>query len=173
MIAVLRMGHRPQRDKRITTHVCLVARALGADGVFLWRKDVKIKETVENVVKSWGGEFFMRFKSYKTVLREWDGVIVHLTMYGEKLDKINEIRRKTRDKDLLVVVGAEKVPRLVYEKADYNISIGSQPHSEVAALAVFLDRFFEGKTLYRKFDDAVLRIEPSAAGKIVREKDFK
>ncbi|HEC95703.1 MAG TPA: tRNA (cytidine(56)-2'-O)-methyltransferase, partial [Euryarchaeota archaeon] len=59
MIAVLRIGHRPQRDKRITTHVCLVARAFGADGIFIWREDKKIKETLDDVVKAWGGDFFV------------------------------------------------------------------------------------------------------------------
>ncbi|TFG70124.1 MAG: tRNA (cytidine(56)-2'-O)-methyltransferase, partial [Methanomassiliicoccus sp.] len=30
MIVVLRLGHRPERDQRVTTHVALTARALGA-----------------------------------------------------------------------------------------------------------------------------------------------
>lgn len=171
LIAVLRIGHRPQRDKRITTHVCLVARAFGADGIFVWRKDEKIKENLDKLVKAWGGDFFVDFKNYKKVLNEWKGMIVHLTMYGEKIDKIGEIRNKS--KDILIVVGAEKVPPEVYEKANYNISVGSQPHSEVAALAVFLDRLFEGKNLYKKFEDAEMEIVPSPKGKTVIEKGFK
>jgi tRNA (cytidine56-2'-O)-methyltransferase len=38
-ITVLRLGHRPQRDMRVTTHVALVARAFGADAVILTVKD--------------------------------------------------------------------------------------------------------------------------------------
>ncbi|HJW97957.1 MAG TPA: tRNA (cytidine(56)-2'-O)-methyltransferase, partial [Candidatus Bathyarchaeia archaeon] len=34
-IVVLRWGHRPQRDARLTTHVALAARALGANGLVL------------------------------------------------------------------------------------------------------------------------------------------
>ncbi len=34
-INVLRLDHRQKRDARITTHVCLTARAFGADGVIL------------------------------------------------------------------------------------------------------------------------------------------
>ncbi|MCC6052717.1 MAG: tRNA (cytidine(56)-2'-O)-methyltransferase, partial [Desulfurococcaceae archaeon] len=34
-IYVLRYGHRPERDKRVTTHVALVARAFGASGFIL------------------------------------------------------------------------------------------------------------------------------------------
>src|SRR5437899_7656394 len=32
-IVVLRMGHRIQRDWRLTTNVCIPARAMGSDGV--------------------------------------------------------------------------------------------------------------------------------------------
>ena len=38
------------------------------------------------------------------------------------------------------MVGAEKVPREIYELADYNVAVGSQPHSEISALAIVLDR---------------------------------
>jgi tRNA (cytidine56-2'-O)-methyltransferase len=172
VIVVLRMGHRPQRDKRITTHVCLTARAFGADGVYLWRTDENVKKTIDDLGKIWGDNFFVECKHYQKVLNGWEGMIVHLTMYGEKIDKITEIREKSTNKDILIVVGAEKVPPEVYEAADYNISVGSQPHSEVAALAVFLDRLSGGKSLYKEFDNAVMRIVPSAKGKKIREKDL-
>ncbi len=161
------MGHRPQRDKRITTHVCLVARAFGADGVYLWREDEKIKKTIDDVTEAWGGDFFVRFKNYKRLLKEWKGLVVHLTMYGERMEKIEEIKKESENNDILVVVGAEKVPPEVYERADYNLSIGSQPHSEVAALALFLDRVLDESVLYRKFENAKMRIVPRAAGKKV------
>ena len=58
-IVVLRWGHRMQRDARLTTHVALTARALGASGFLLSDTiDEKIKETVEKVTRSWGGKFF-------------------------------------------------------------------------------------------------------------------
>lgn len=34
-IYILRLGHRPKRDRRVTTHVILVARAFGAKGVYI------------------------------------------------------------------------------------------------------------------------------------------
>ena len=37
-IVVLRLGHRLERDKRVTTHVGLVGRALGARGMLLAAK---------------------------------------------------------------------------------------------------------------------------------------
>ncbi|MEM3666990.1 MAG: tRNA (cytidine(56)-2'-O)-methyltransferase, partial [Candidatus Bathyarchaeia archaeon] len=49
-VVVLRWGHRPNRDVRLTTHVGLVARAFGASGLILSDiKDEKIKETIEKV----------------------------------------------------------------------------------------------------------------------------
>ncbi|MEM2794952.1 MAG: hypothetical protein QXY49_03760, partial [Thermofilaceae archaeon] len=76
---------------------------------------------------------------------------------------------KAYGKDILVVVGAEKVPADVYKLADFNVAIGNQPHSEVAALAVFLDRLYGGKELLKKFKGGRLVIIPSLRGKKVIE----
>ena len=46
MINVLRLGHRIGRDKRITTHVALVARAFGADKILIDTEDRKTEEIV-------------------------------------------------------------------------------------------------------------------------------
>jgi len=170
MIAVLRLGHRVGRDVRITTHICLAARALGAEKVFLsGEKDESVIKSIEGVVKRWGGEFEVEYrKDWRAVMKGWKGKTVHLTMYGEPLnDRVGLLRK---EKDLLVIVGAEKVPSEVYRNADFNISVSGQPHSEVAALAVFLDRFFEGKELEKRFSGAKLRIVPQAHGKLIEEK---
>jgi len=86
-------------------------------------------------------------------------------MYGLHVDDC--LSRVPRDRPVLVVVGSEKVPRVVYELADLNIAIGHQPHSEVAALAVFLDRLFGGEELRREFEGARLKIIPCEKGKKV------
>lgn len=171
-IYVLRYGHRPNRDKRITTHVLLVARAFGANGFILGDVvDEVIQRTYEKVVSAWGGHlhFEMGVNSEKYCI-EWKksgGLIVHLTMYGLPVDDVIEEIRKS-SADLLIVVGAMKVPRFFYEVADYNVAIGNQPHSEVAALAIFLDRLYQGKELYLKFDNAKIEIVPSPRGKVVK-----
>jgi tRNA (cytidine56-2'-O)-methyltransferase len=163
MITVLRMGHRPQRDKRITTHVCLVARAFGATSIIIDRPDEGLKETVHHMVEQWGGTFSIEFNSWRKVLKAWEGTIVHLTMYGLPVEeKISEIRDSG---PILIVVGAEKVPREVFDRADFNISVTSQPHSEVAALALFLDRYFQGTELQKDFGGS-LRIIPSEKNKL-------
>lgn len=163
-IAVLRLGHRPQRDKRITTHVALVARAFGAGSIIVAENDPELGRTVGDVVDKFGGEFSVQIGvNWKKFIRQWSGPVVHLTMYGERLEKaINNIPRD----DILVVVGAEKVPSDVYKLADFNISVGNQPHSEVAALAIFLDRLTEAIWAKSRFEGR-RRIIPSKKGKIV------
>ena len=172
-IYVLRIGHRIERDKRISTHVGLVARAFGAKGIFLVNVEDKVKKKIESVTKSWGGPFDVVTidGGWNKFIIDWKavgGVVIHLTMYGVPVDeRIGEIRRNNERK--LVVVGAEKVPRKLYQMSDYNISITNQPHSEVAALAIFLDRFYMGKEISLKFSDAKLRIIPSERGKRIIE----
>ena len=171
-VYVLRLGHRPARDKRVTTHVCLVARAFGADGVVLADViDETIKKTMGKVINSWGGKYFNLIMgiNHKKYIKEWKkkgGIVIHLTMYGVNIDEVIEDIRRI-NKDMLIVVGAEKVPRDIYELADFNIAVGHQPHSEVAALAIFLDRLFEGKELMLEFKDAKLKIIPQRRGKKV------
>lgn len=165
MITVLRLGHRPGRDRRVTTHVALVARAFGADAVLVAERDEKVEETVRDVVRRFGGDFRIQTGvPWKRVLGEFSGYRVHLTMYGLPIDDaMSEI---PRNQDLLVVVGAEKVPGEVYEMVDINVAVGNQPHSEVAALAIFLDRYFGGEELRKKFRGR-WRIIPQRRGKKV------
>lgn len=168
MITVLRIGHRISRDKRITTHVALAARAFGADNILIDTIDRKIEESIKSTCARFGGDFKIETGvDKKNVIKNWGGLIVHLTMYGDELDlSLDKINRK---KDLLIIVGAEKVPPYIYEKADFNISVGNQPHSEVAALAIFLDRYNKGNWSKKKFDGK-LQILPSNKGKKVKSK---
>jgi len=172
-ICILRIGHRPERDQRVTTHVGLCARALGASGMYLSGTDSSIKRSVEDVVERWGGHFFLEDGvSWRSCIKQWKedgGMVVHLTMYGERMtETIDEIREG--HKDLLVIVGAEKVPGEIYGLADYNVSVTTQPHSEISSLAIFLDRYTEGSGLNRDYPDARIRIEPSKLGKRTIEK---
>ena len=70
---------------------------------------------------------------------------------------------------LMIVVGAEKVPPEIYQLADWNIAVGSQPHSEVAAVAITMDRIADVEPLEKKFPGAELKIVPSEKGKRVIE----
>ncbi len=96
------------------------------------------------------------------------GRVAHLTVYGLPVEKVAPRLRKARK--LLVVVGGEKVPPEVYQSADWNVAVTGQPHSEVAALAIALDRVFKGRELEKKFTRAKLRVVPQECGKkVVRQ----
>ena len=170
-IVVLRMGHRLERDKRVTTHVGLVARAFGADGIIISNtKDTGIEASINKVVKTWGGEFFIRSgEPWKKAVEKWrdaGGLVIHLTMYGMPFE---DVLHKVKDKDLLVVVGAEKMPGDIFRVADLNVAVGNQPHSEVAALAIFLDRAFGGSELKKEFKNGKLKIIPTEKWKKVEK----
>jgi len=165
VVWVLRLGHRRGRDPRLTTHVALTARALGCDGIILsGEKDDSAIENINEVVKNWGNHFEVKYeKNWKNVINNWKGKTVHLTMYGLPIqDKIGDIKKS---KNILVVVGSEKVPSEVYQLVDFNIAITNQPHSEVGSMAVFLDKLFEGKELEKKFKKARIKIIPQERGK--------
>jgi tRNA (cytidine56-2'-O)-methyltransferase len=168
-ISVLRIGHRLVRDDRVTTHAALVARAFGADTIYMTGVDQSVSDTVASVSKRWGGKFKVEvIQDWKSLAKAWKkegGKVAHLTMYGVNIDDITERLRK--ESKVLVIIGAQKVPQEVFELADYNIAISNQPHSEIAALAIFLDRTFRGKQFKKTFADAKLKIAPTEKGKNV------
>ncbi|HDO19707.1 MAG TPA: TIGR00295 family protein [Thermoplasmatales archaeon] len=165
MIVVLRIGHRIERDKRVTTHVALVARAFGANGIYIDTRDIELEKRIESVSKRFGGDFWIKTGTeWKKLVKEWHGKIIHLTMYGRPVSEvIHEIRQY---KDIMIVVGSEKVPRAIFDVADYNVAIGNQPHSEVAALALFLDRYTSGTWENKRFD-GIIEVIPMEKGKKV------
>ena len=157
---ILRIGHRPERDKRITTHVALTARAFGASKIYVSNPDSRVVNSVEEVVDKFGGDFsIISTSNPKKIVQSSDLLIVHLTMFGLPIDeKVEEIIKI--NKDILFVVGAEKVPPWVFELADFNISIGNQPHSEVAALAIAMNNL--NSQCYNTEFKGKLSVVPSA-----------
>lgn len=172
-VAVCRLSHRPGRDDRMTTHVGLTARALGADRVIFPSNATGPAETVEDITDRFGGHFEVELNgSPKALVRNWEGSVAHLTMYGLPVQDVEaELREAHGSEPLLVVVGGEKVPFEVYEHADYNVAVTNQPHSEIAGLAVLLDRLFEGAELDREWADADRVVVPQATGKRVVDPD--
>lgn len=173
-VAVLRLGHRLVRDDRITTHAALVSRALGCRKIFMTDVDDEIKKTVKKVNERWGGDKEFKLEivdNWKKTIKEWkedNGCIIHLTMYGARInEKIMDIKKNATTQKILVIIGAEKVPKEIYFLSDYNIAIGNQPHSEIAALAIFLDRIFSGAQFDKSFVDESMKIIPSEKGKNV------
>lgn len=174
-VSVLRIGHRVVRDDRVTTHAALVARAFGADVIYMTDADNSIVKSIEKVCDRWGKkdfriEIITNWRKLIDNHKQQGTKIIHLTMYGINVDEcIDEINQKKEN--LLVVISAEKAPKDIYFNADYNIAIGNQPHSEISALALFLDRIFNGLQLKQTFNDAKVKIIPMAKGKRVIKKD--
>ena len=176
-VVVLRIGHRFFRDSRVTTHVCLTARALGADGIIIAdREDKVVEDTVREVGKRFGGHFSIESgKPWRKAVQNWKedgGRVVHLTAYGLKLsDVIQQIGGSNND--ILIVVGSEKMPGEVFKMADWNVSVTNQPMSEVAALAVFLDWHLHHRAFDKPFPGAQVRIIPSRDQKRLEEVGMK
>lgn len=178
-LEILRIGQRPVRDDRVTTHVALVSRALGASRIYMTEANPGIGEAVQGINRRWGGRFEVTYVDrWRPVLRrkkEQKYLIIHLTMYGESVNDLQPaLQRHLRNgQSMLIVVGAKKVPRDIYDLADYNVSVGGQPHSEIGALAVLLDRIYGGRELESGFEGAENRIVASRRGKNVVVKEAR
>ena len=169
-ITVVRLGHRQQRDKRITSHLGLTARAMGASHfVLCGDDDEKVIQTLSDVTETFGGDFTAEHHNKPMgFLRHFSkqgGKIVHLTMYGEDFAKSTS--SIPTDVAIAVVVGGSKVPGEIYKLADYNIAVGHQPHSEVAALALFMSEMMGGVAGSEQFPGARLEVKPHPSGKVV------
>ena len=172
-VTVLRLGHRPGRDERMTTHVGLTARALGADRAIITENATQSVETVQDITDRFGGPFDVEVTdSPKAIVRNWNGAVVHLTMYGLPVQDVeSDLQAAHREEPMLVVVGGGKVPFEIYDRADWNVAVTNQPHSEIAGLAVFLDRLFDGRELDREWTDADQVVIPEETGKNVKSVD--
>jgi tRNA (cytidine56-2'-O)-methyltransferase len=175
VIEVVRIGQRLVRDDRVTTHVALVSRGFGAERIYMTEINPEIKDTIGKINNTWGGNFEIEFiEKWKPVVKKKkdEGYkIVHLSMYGENINDVQDSIGS--EKNLLIVVGAEKVPREIYEMADYNVGVGSQPHSEISALAILLDRIQKGKQFEKEFPNAKRKIIPTKKGKNVQVKETR
>ena len=62
-VDVIRLGHRVDRDRRMTSHLGLTARALGANGMIIFGdRDSSIVQTLSGVSERFGGKFTSRFE---------------------------------------------------------------------------------------------------------------
>ncbi|MDY6777306.1 MAG: tRNA (cytidine(56)-2'-O)-methyltransferase [Candidatus Nanohaloarchaea archaeon] len=169
MIHVLRLGHRRGRDDRISSHVGLTARQLGAAKItYAGEKDDNMLQSIKDVSERWGGSMEIEYREdYRNIIRNFDGTSVHLTMYGRDFQQhLNTCRTD----DLLVVVGSQKVPRDIYDMVDHNLAVGHQPHSEVAALGIFLYEV-NSRDIPDDFEEATIEVIPSDTGKKTQELD--
>ena len=170
MIELLRLSHRPVRDARLTTHIGLTSRAFLVDK--MWYSGVRdrdMESSIINVAEQFGGNFQISYIQDPLALikmkREEDFTIVHLTMYGKSF---KENLSKVKNKNLLIIVGGEKVEPEFYHESDFNLSVTNQPISELSALAVFLHEFIGGKELNDNFNGKLKVIGQEEGKKVVK-----
>jgi len=133
--------------------------------MYLHPRDDALAERVAAVSDRWGGPFeVVPVDDWKSVVRSFPGAVVHLTMYGLPLERT--LPRLARHRAILLVVGGAKVPSELYRQATYNVAVGHQPHSEVAAVAVMLERLL-GLPKPVRAGEAPQRVVPTARGKRV------
>ena len=165
-IKLLRLGHRIHRDHRTTTHCALVARAFGSSEMYYCgNEDDSLQSSIKKVNESWGGDFSVTYvKSWKSFInkcKKENNFIILCTMYGKNIpDLESELRSILDNHDIMIIIGSEKIPPELINLSDINVAISNQPHSEVAALAILLDRLFQCKQLNLKFTDSKLNIIP-------------
>ncbi len=170
-VNILKLDHRPERDKRITTHCALVSRTFGANQFYYSGiEDEKLRNGIEKISKKWGGDFKVNYLTtplsfVRKFKLEKDSIVIHLTMYGMPVSKV--IPKIKLNKNILFIVGGPKVPRAYYEVADYNVSVTNQPHSEVAALAISLYLLDPEKLDQNDYEGSNIQIIPNANGKNV------
>lgn len=170
MIQILRLTHRLNRDKRNSTHCALVSRAFNTKTFYYSGDyDSNFENSISKINSQFGNSFEIKYVKNPIELikekRKQKYTIINLTMYGINLPKlVNKIRKL---KNILVIIGSEKVPIQYYKLADFNIAISNQPHSEIAALAIFLHEYYSGKQLNKKFKNPKLKILPQKFGKKV------
>jgi|SRR3989344_5594620 len=170
MIELLRLSHRPVRDARLTTHIGLTSRAFLVDK--MWYSGVRdrdMESSIINVAEQFGGNFQISYIQDPLALikmkREEGFTIVHLTMYGKSF---KENLSKVKNKNLLIIVGGEKVEPEFYHESDFNLSVTNQPISELSALAVFLHEFIGGKELNDNFNGKLKVIGQEEGKKVVK-----
>ena len=174
MIKILKLDHRPERDKRITTHCALVARAFHAkEFYYSGIEDKRIETNIIDINDKWGGAFKVKYLDkplmfLKNIKLKEKLIIIHLTMYGEQIkENILKIKEENKKKDILIIVGGPKVPKEYYELADFNISITNQPQSEVGALAITLYLINPDVLNEMDFKNTKIKVIPNKFGKNV------
>ncbi|MCL5099508.1 MAG: hypothetical protein M1158_00045 [Candidatus Marsarchaeota archaeon] len=161
MIAILAIG-------RPTCEYCmdlgLAARAFGASSIiFTTPKNQRVVRYFNNISSKWGGNFSVEFTN------DWKRVIeskknyksVYLTRFGVPIKGVESMLRTYKN---LIVVISTTDNRGVLKRADFNVSISTQPHTSISALSVFLHEFYSGRELAIHFENAKYKVVPAARG---------
>ena len=102
-IEVLRIGQRLVRDDRVTTHVALVSRAFGVSKILMQEVNPKIKNTIYEINRAWGGTFEVEIiDSWKKTLKAKKDLMevdpVKVQEARDYIFKISKIRMESQFK---------------------------------------------------------------------------
>ncbi len=166
MISVLVVG---KPGYALCVDLALAARAFGAQQiVFTTQRDAKLERHFKAIAAKWGGTFEVLFT------RNWVGFVgerrnyksVYLTQFGLPFAKVAPMVKTY--KNLVVIISTDGAKGVI-NHSDFNVSISTQPHVTISALAIFLHEFFSGRELAMHFENARYKVEPSARSmKIVK-----
>ncbi len=163
MIGVLVVG---RTDAKNMENLVLTSRAFGASAITFMAADAKLKSRTTNycskVNERWGGGFTVGFCSNwrRFIAQKKNYKTVYLTMFGVNLRKLDQTIRTY--KNLIIIVSLHEYAKEIYKAADFNISISSQPHTMLSAIAVFLNSYYRGRELALHFENAAYKIIPNS-----------
>lgn len=171
MIIVLAIGKSKYESM---VDICLTARAFGASSVVLTSSsheiNSKLKRFCNSVANKWGGNFSVQFisnwKSY--ISSKTNYKTVYLTRYGISIQKQQYSIRSY--KNVLLIISTDKERPELNKISDFNISITAQPHSSIAAMAIFLNMYYAGRELSLNFSKAQYKVVPSPHDSILKER---
>ncbi len=161
-ISILAIGRSTYEEN---LDLCLTSRALGASEItFIGKKSSKLTRYINNLNANWGGKFKVSYaKSYKEVLKASSKYAkICLTRYGIPLQ--TKIYTLKTYKNIVLVVPLNENIKVLQNLTNFNISVSSQPHCGVAAIAVFLHEFYSGRELSMHFENAKYKLVPTEHG---------
>lgn len=165
MLTVLIIG-KPSYEK--VADLCLVARAFGASEIVFTSDNKKLISKSQRFCKGmcadWGGRFNISFTSnWKAYIKNKKNYkTVYLTRYGIPMKQMRYTLRAY--KNLLVIASFSEEINALYEFADFNISITSQPHTIASSITALLLAYYRDREPSIHFENAKYKIIPEPHG---------
>ena len=161
MIAILVIG-KPNCE--YCMDMGLAARAFGASSIiFTTPKNSRVVRYFKGLSARWGGNFNVEFTNdwRKELDVKKNYKVVYLTRFGVPIRSVESILRTYKN---LVVVVSTTDNKSAIRRADFNVSISTQPHTNISAISVFLHEFYSGRELALHFENARYKVVPAARG---------
>ncbi len=169
MIWILAVG-KANYDSKLD--LAMVSRAFGASNITFCpgEKDGKrLIKYCQAMSRRWGGNFGVSYTDdWKRFIAERKNYLkIYLTRYGMSMTKLGYQVRTY--KNVLAIVSFTESIKPLYDAADFNMSITTQPHSCSSSVAVFLHEFYSGRELSMHFENAKYKINPGDHGVRVKK----